>query len=119
MKNRFAPSFVLFGVLCFYMTLSVEARNLENATVISVRPDNFDLGGFFLIVDGGTDFGTRNCIYPADANGGHYFIRKDNPLMNQLLSTALAAKAMDAKVIVAGNAICTQDFEDVRYIQLN
>jgi len=103
----------------FFVTLmfvqSVSARNVTDATIDKVRPDNWQSGGIFLSTTGGTTTNSGTCT-----SDGWYFINKNNnPMLNELLSVALSAKVSGSSVTVWGNGICTENsYEGIRYIEL-
>lgn len=67
------------------------ARNVENGTVDAVRPHNINGGGVYIKASGANS-GNVSCTYPKGGSENWYFITKNNPMMKELLSVALAAK---------------------------
>ena|SRR5882724_9611581 len=94
------------------------ARDLQSGTIEAVRPDNWDVGGFFIRVSG-TLSGTQSCSSPDGGAYNYYFITKNNPLMKELLSAALSAKLAGMTVTIVGSGGCEQGYEDVKSIQIN
>jgi len=95
-----------------------QASDFLGATIEAVRPDSFDSGGVFIRMAGART-GAVTCTLPDGGANNWYFISSSNPLMKELLSTALSAKLSERPVDVAGAGTCTQGYEDIRYIQLN
>jgi len=120
--------FLLLSFVCLSWSNLVYSANIES-TVEVVKPDNWPASGvegvFVRLESPAIQVsGTNSCKYPRD---GYYwyFIRKDNFLMDQLLSAALTAKVSGQKVVIGGNGKCTSSlsdsvntYEDVRYIEI-
>jgi hypothetical protein len=109
-------SIILVGLL--NAPLELNASDFVNGTIEAVRPDNFDVGGVFVFLSGSMS-GAQTCTFPNGTSSNYYFISKNNPLMKELLAAALSAKLSEKAVTVVGKGVCTQGYEDVRYIEIH
>jgi hypothetical protein len=116
MKLNFPAS--VFVSLSLGVSNVASASDFLSGTIEVVRPDNYDVGGFFIRVSGAIS-GTPTCSSPDGGAYNWYFVTKNNALMKELLSVALSAKLTEKNVTIVGKGVCTQGYEDIRYIQIN
>jgi len=103
--------------VALWVSGTAHSADVHDGTIVAVRPDNYSGGGVFIRVTGAFS-GPSACSYPnGDINW--YFITINNALMKELLAAALAAKSTGSTVTVVGTGVCTQGYEDVRYIEVD
>ncbi len=115
--------YLLVATLAFINCQNAIALGLNGTTFTSVRPDSgHDGGGVIIRTQGGTPLASDpNSICSLTESDRIFFIKKENPMMEELLVAAFIAQTLSSTNIqIVGNGQCSSnnEFEGVRYISV-